>query len=889
MANGPHLPGLELLELLGSGGMGVVFKARQTTLGREVAVKFLRDAHREGARQQERFLQEARAVARLKHPNLVQLYEFGETPSNGGTTAQPYLVLEYVSGGSLADRLRGSSLPPGDTARLVETLAGAIHYAHEQGVIHRDLKPANILLSQEDKETRRQGDKEKEGANPVSWSPSLLVSLSPKITDFGLAKCQSDTGLTRTGDVLGTPSYMSPEQTVGKSTAITAAVDVYGLGAILYEALTGRPPFRAETEIATLSQVQQEEPVPPRRLQPTVPRDLETICLKCLRKEPGRRYATAQELADELRRFLAGESIQARPVGTGERVLRWCRRKPGVAGLLAALLLVFLAGLSSVLVLWQRDRQHAADFKRERDIALHEQERAEHHLRGVREGADRLTKLGNELRQRPGLADTGTAVLEEALTFYEQLLPEQGTALAVRLEAAQLYGRLAGIHHTLGHWDKAVDAYGQQANVLSNLLAEEPPKVAHRYQLANSHRYRGNVLRDLRKLGEAREAYDQAAELQEQLLRESPNDAGSKVALANTLLNKATVLSSRDEAEPLERLYNHILELYRAAVANEPDNLGYRAELALGLEEQGLFVLNRGRTSQAMTLVREALTIHQQLLASRRMPRSFERYVALNYASLGKVQAAAGQLGSAEQSYREGIKFLEQLVKEFPHLVFYRLSLAQTMAGLAALLEAGNRRPEAETIRAQVVSLYETLMATSPKNTENLRGLVQSYVAWAVVLGELGRYAEAADRYHKALQRDPESPGANNALAWFLATSPDLSSRNAAEAVELAQKAVTASPQTGSYWNTLGAARYRSGDYQAALVALESAMRLRGEGNGCDWFLVAMAKGRLGARDEARSAFERAVQWMEKHKPKDVELRRFRAEANDVLAEMSKP
>jgi serine/threonine-protein kinase len=264
-ADWPSVPGLELVEALGSGGMGVVFRARQAGLDRDVAVKFLRDAHQADSEQRERFLQEARAVARLRHPNLVQVYEFGEVPAAGGATSQPYLVLEYVSGGNLADVLRGSPQPPAEAARLVEALADAIHYAHQQGVIHRDLKPANILLQT----TEHTGHTERRQGTPFSLSVSSVcsvVSCCPKITDFGLAKFLAGSDLTHSGIVMGTPSYMAPEQAAGQPGLLTAAVDVYGLGAILYEALTGRPPFAAATVDETLGLVRQDEPVPPRRL-----------------------------------------------------------------------------------------------------------------------------------------------------------------------------------------------------------------------------------------------------------------------------------------------------------------------------------------------------------------------------------------------------------------------------------------------------------------------------------------------------------------------------------------------------------------------------------------------------------------------------------------------
>jgi WD40 repeat protein/serine/threonine protein kinase len=349
----PTLPGLRLLDVLGIGGMGVVFRARQEALGRDVAVKLLRDAHLSTKEQRERFLVEAQAVARLRHPHLVQVYDFGEVRGTNGAATQPYLVLELVAGGSLVDLLKGTPLPPHDAASLVRTLALAIQHAHDQGVIHRDLKPGNILLQVPPGGC---GAAEAKGLTPgvVQDAVDRLRAAVPKIGDFGLAKFQTDSDLTRTGDVLGTPSYMAPEQTTGKPLDITPSADVYGLGAILYEALTGRPPFRAETAAATIVQVQNDDPVPPRRLQPTVPRDLETISLKCLQKQPGLRYPTAQALADDLGRFLGGQSITARPTGMPERVRKWVRRRPAVAALLAAVVALTSAGLAGVVWQWRK-------------------------------------------------------------------------------------------------------------------------------------------------------------------------------------------------------------------------------------------------------------------------------------------------------------------------------------------------------------------------------------------------------------------------------------------------------------------------------------------------------------------------------------------------------
>jgi serine/threonine protein kinase/Tfp pilus assembly protein PilF len=312
-----QLPGYEILGELGRGGMGVVYKARQTRLNRLVALKMILAAEHAGPTQVARFHGEVEAVASLQHPNIVQIYEVGE--HNG----RPFCSLELMDGGGLDKKLAATPQPPREAAALAETLARAVEAAHRQGIIHRDLKPANVLLS-------RDG--------------------TPKVSDFGVARrLDTPSGQTQSGALIGTPSYMAPEQADGKLRLMGPATDVYALGAILYELLAGRPPFRAATLGETLEQVRHQEPVPVRQLQPKVPRDLETICLKCLQKEPTRRYASAAALADDLRRFLDDQPIMARPVRAWERALMWARRRPAVATLMAVSALS-LAGAGVLIV-----------------------------------------------------------------------------------------------------------------------------------------------------------------------------------------------------------------------------------------------------------------------------------------------------------------------------------------------------------------------------------------------------------------------------------------------------------------------------------------------------------------------------------------------------------
>jgi WD40 repeat protein/tetratricopeptide (TPR) repeat protein len=341
----PAIAGYEILGELGRGGMGVVYRARQVRLNRPCALKMILGGAHADAPAAVRFLAEAEAVARLQHPNVVQIHHVGEADG------LPYFELEYVDGGSLEKALDGTPWHERRAAELVEALARGVAEAHRLGIIHRDLKPANVLLAADG---------------------------TPKIGDFGLAKSlANDSGLTATDSIMGSPGYMAPEQAEGKTKQVGPAADVYALGAILYELLTGRPPFVGASILETLEQVRLTEPVAPSRLVPRLPRDIETIALKCLQKEPAKRYDSAADLAADLRRFLDGEPILARPVGPAERAWRWCRRKPVLAGLAAALAASLVAGFTGVAWQWRRAEAKAAEARTKAGLAEAESRRAD--------------------------------------------------------------------------------------------------------------------------------------------------------------------------------------------------------------------------------------------------------------------------------------------------------------------------------------------------------------------------------------------------------------------------------------------------------------------------------------------------------------------------------
>jgi eukaryotic-like serine/threonine-protein kinase len=400
----PEVPGYEVLDELGRGGMGVVYKARQLRLNRVVALKMILAGACAGADAVERFVAEAEMVARLEHPNIVRIHAIGDFDG------RPYVELEYVEGGSLESRLDGTPWPPADAARLAEVLATGVSEAHRVGIIHRDLKPANILLTEEG---------------------------IPKITDFGLAKSvDEDSSRTRTQSILGSPNYMSPEQAEGRAREIGPAADLYALGATLFELLTGRPPFLGPTVLATLDLVRNAEPVSPRHLQPGVTTDLETICLKCLRKDPGDRYESADAMAEDLRRYLDGEPIRARPTPHWERAWKWVRRRPSMAALVVVSALSFLAAAGGGL--WyraDRDRQRAAVLRR---------------LEEVRAEVRQFVLLGDEARRRKDWDRAGVhlssalAVIRTEPRLAAMSEPVSAMLAAIDREIAGHKGRVAG-------------------------------------------------------------------------------------------------------------------------------------------------------------------------------------------------------------------------------------------------------------------------------------------------------------------------------------------------------------------------------------------------------------------------------------------------------------
>jgi serine/threonine protein kinase len=745
-AGAPQVPGYEILGELGRGGMGVVYRARQTSLNRLVALKMILAGGYAGEAELMRFRTEAEAIARLQHANIVQIHEVGEADG------RPFFSLEYCGGGSLDRRLNGTPLPAPEAARLGETLARAMDAAHRAGVVHRDLKPANILLSsggcQPPDEVQGSG-----GLRPP------LADCTPKISDFGLAKRLDDAGQTTSGAILGTPSYMAPEQAEGRTREVGPATDVYALGALLYELLTGRPPFRAATPLETLRQVAADEPVSPRRLQPQTPHDLETVCLTCLHKDPRRRYASALALADDLRRFRAGEPVAARPVGPVGRGWRWCRRNPVTAALLGAVAAALVGGTAVASYFAYDARRQAGEAFRARGRAEQKEQearaegaRAQNNLQEALASIDQmLTHVGERrLQHVPQFDRERRSILQDALKLQQRLLDQNSTEPSARLETAKAHVRVGDIDYFLGEDRSAEQAYRESIRLLEALTADYPGGPAYQAALAQSHHQLAFLLLTTAAGPEgaarAEEHFAEALRLRDGLVRAHPDDRDAQALLAKEHYIIAQFYRDQGKPREAEDSFQQTVRLQLRLLRSPAASAEEQGTLASIYNSMGYFYQVTSQWAQAEAAYDEGRRLFEQLVAARPTDLHFLEEQAFVAGSLGLVYENTQRL----EQYRRGARLYEPLARSHPTFPVYMQELARDYVNLAGLLRRKGRTAEALGCDTRAVRLLRAGLEKVPDDKEMAELLQRAYAGRTEALGLLPREVKDVEAYRQA-------------------------------------------------------------------------------------------------------------------------------------------
>ncbi|QJW99398.1 serine/threonine-protein kinase [Frigoriglobus tundricola] len=777
-----ELPGFEILSELGRGGMGVVYKARQRSLNRLVALKVILGGPLASIEDKARFRIEAEAAARLHHPNIVQVFDVGECAGFS------YIALELVEGDNLRKWQGGQPVEPQLAARLVSAVARGVQHAHEQGIVHRDLKPANILLAPvpDANPDSGGGSESRAGALPsgsLSRAPSGArgpLPVAPKVTDFGLAKpLEGGTDLTLTGVACGTPNYMAPEQVRGKASGL--AVDVYGLGAVLFELLAGRPPFVGADAAEVLIRILRTQPAGVRKFVRGVPRDLEVIVAKCLEKDPARRYPSARDVADDLERYLAGKPIAARPVGPAERAWRWVKRNPVVAGFLVVS--TFGCALTGALALAlarsgsdQRGARAAAESARAdaevaRELAKAEaahavaqraeadsaRARSEAHLRIAREV---IRASFGELSGHPRFEDEDFRHARQTLIAQVRPVPRCGGPATPN--APEWLDDITGVSHWLGFLEYlngnqagAAAEYRTAAAAAGRWAQLEPQRPEPRARQVDALVNAGNALFNSGQFDASEACYRDAATIMDAVVAERPESASFRQQAVHARGQLAHVLRATNRPERAEESARQELDRATDLVrvcGDAVDNL--RPLAAANASLAGALEL-RQKWDEADRHFVEAIATRDRVRKAAVGPR-----YAVDYASAVLAHAnflnARGHHDRAADAFLEAVAALEKAQASVPDVNLHCVDLAFGWAQHGEFLRGRSQFAEAERRFTQALELANTVTRRAPGYRLAREAAVTAGASRAHVYNATGRHREAAAEWQRLAAEDPD-------------------------------------------------------------------------------------------------------------------------------------
>jgi serine/threonine-protein kinase len=758
----------ELLEEIGRGGMAVVYRARQKRLERFVALKLFRADGLGRAAELQRFRHEAEIVANLDHPQIVPVYDVGESGGQG------FFTMKLIEGGSLDTQLACFTSRPQAAARLTASIARAVHHAHQRGILHRDLKPSNILLT----------------GNPAT-APEECV---PHVSDFGLAKrVGTELGLTHSGAVVGTPAYMAPEQAASEKNAITTATDVYGLGTLLYALLTGRAPFGGSSVLDVLSQVKDKEPERPRNINAKVPRDLETICLKCLSKEPHRRYESAAAIAEDLERWLRGEPILARRVGPVERLWCWCRRQPVQAALATALIVAVAVGFGLVLRQWQRAEDNFASANSLRQQAVDREAAVEGNyqiaLQAVRDisgllgdngqlelhGMDPLRlellkktqghvqRLLERQPQDPALrlslAEGAAAIADsirltgspaEALVAYrravelfEELQKEDPERASLSQALALLHNQIGSVHTSVGQHNEAMESVKRARSILEHALSVHPTDASLQSSLASTHHNIGMNFVALNRLDAAMASYIESRKLYEKLLRDQPGHPEYQRLLANTLNSLAMAQTQMGQPNEAVLTFQKAVELSEPLAKRYPEKRLLTHALAQQLCNLADVLYLRDRPKEALEVLELARPILEELLRVNSSVPYFRFTFALCHVNLGRVRLKLGETEQGFESFEIARSTFRSLAQEQPRIVDYQRRLSAMLLDLGKIHSNMHHREQTFDAYGEARDVIKRLANAYPQEPEYLSWQGTLMNDLAVAQGEMVSLGDA--------------------------------------------------------------------------------------------------------------------------------------------------